>query len=341
MAAAHRLFLLGHHYLWRRDMSRCLKPIASMLVLLLLLGVEPVSPVITLAFVGDIMLGRGIAMAHHDGDWVNALAYITPYLSSADLALANLESPITSSSAPLKALKYDLRAPPESVSGLTNTGLDLLSLANNHSMDYGILGLQDTQKTLVNAGLIPIGSGSRPQWSTIHGLRLAFFAFEDINQPLNIDEVTQAIAQARRSGAVVIVSMHWGNEYQPGPTKRQRALAQALANAGVSLIWGHHSHVIQPVAWITSKSPRNLYIQNIIVSTLTIYGLGNALFDQYTPPDTRRSAVLLVTLAADGVKSIRVIPFQIDPRRGHIVPADAETAESVLHRLGLIEYFDH
>jgi poly-gamma-glutamate synthesis protein (capsule biosynthesis protein) len=341
MAAVRHQFLLGHHYLWHPDMPRYIKPIGSMFVLFLLLGIEPASPVVTLAFVGDIMLGRGIAMAHHDGNWANALAYITPYLSSADLALANLESPITMFSVPVKPLKYDLRASPESISGLTNTSLDFLSLANNHAMDYGILGLQETQKTLMNAGLNYIGPDSNPKWSTIRGLRLAFFSFEDVNQPLKMEEVTQAVVLARQSGAVVIVSMHWGNEYQPGPTKRQRALAQALADAGVSLIWGHHSHVMQPMAWITSKSARNLHNLNTITSTLVFYGLGNALFDQYTPPDTRRSAVLLVTLAADGVKSIKVIPFQIDPRRGCIVPADAETAEVVIHRLEPIDNFYH
>ena len=110
----------------------------------------PASPEIQIALLGDLMLGRGVAQSASI-DRAAPLAWLADDLQSADLALANLESPLTAR--PLEnPAGYDLRAGPEAAAGLAASGLDLLSLANNHSLDSGPAGLDDTRTALATPG---------------------------------------------------------------------------------------------------------------------------------------------------------------------------------------------
>jgi poly-gamma-glutamate synthesis protein (capsule biosynthesis protein) len=172
-----------------------------------------------------------------------------------------------------------------------------------------------------------------PVYREVNGLHLAFLAFEDISSPLDEDAAEQAIHSSRLTGALVVVSIHWGMEYQGGASNRQKYLAQEFAFAGAALIWGHHPHVLQPAEWIGaqpfggSKPSQGC--------TLVLYSLGNALFDQVGLDDTRRSALVMVTLDADGVTSIRTVPFKIDVVNSRIVQPDAGTVKKIQDKLNL------
>lgn len=279
------------------------------------------------------MLGRGVTPGE------DSLAYLAPYLQSADLALTNLESPLTT--IPSQTSGYTLCAPPDRVRFLAEAGLDLLSLANNHSLDCGLDGLAETESTLHAAGLMPLGSADEPVYRTINGLRLAFLAFEDISAPLDGEAAAQAIREAHDTGALVIVSIHWGVEYQGGASERQRQLAQQFVDAGAILIWGHHPHVLQPAEWIgpepcegsdPAATPQDRPSQGC---TLVIYSLGNALFDQGGLADTRHSALVLVELDEDGIRSAHAIPFEIDIQHSRVMEADEQVAQAILGQLGL------
>jgi poly-gamma-glutamate synthesis protein (capsule biosynthesis protein) len=165
----------------------------------------------------------------------------------------------------------------------------------------------------------------KPVYREANGLQLAFLAFDDISSYLNENAAVQAIRSARLTGALVIVSVHWGAEYQGGASDRQISLAQQFAAAGAALVWGHHPHVLQPAAWVETVQGK----------TLVLYSLGNALFDQGGLDDTRRSVLVVVTLDADGVTSIRIVPFEIDVVNSRIVQPDAGTAEKIQVRLNL------
>ncbi len=269
------------------------------------------------------MLGRGVT----PGD--SSLAYLAPYLQSADLALANLESPLTT--APPIISAYNLCAPPERVRFLAKSGLDLFSLANNHALDCGPQGLAETESTLVTFGLTPLGPQSVPVYRTINGIQLAFLAFEDVSAPLDVETATQVIQKAYDNGALVIVSIHWGMEYQGGASERQKWLAAQFAQAGAALIWGHHPHVIQPAEWIQPPAGS----EPAGGSTLVLYSLGNALFDQGGLADTRRSALVLVELDENGVRSARAVPFVIDIQHSRLEAANDQVAQVILERLGL------
>jgi len=275
---------------------------------------------VTLALLGDINLGRGVSPT------ADSLAYLAPELRRADLALANLESPLApyvrSGAA---TVSYNLCAPAERAPLLAAWGLDLLSLANNHDRDCGPDGLAQTGAALQASGLTPLLPNADPVYLTIHGLRLAFLAFDDVSAPLDADAAAQSIRNAGAGGALVIVAVHWGLEYQGGEDDRQVILARRFAGAGAALIWGTHPHVLQPAEWLKAGGRR----------TLVLYSLGNALFDQQGLADTRRSALILATLGADGVQSVRAVPFAINVAASRVISADTASTASVRERLHL------
>jgi poly-gamma-glutamate capsule biosynthesis protein CapA/YwtB (metallophosphatase superfamily) len=309
------------------------------IVLLILLTGCQAKPTVSLALAGDLMLGRGV------NPTIDSLAYLTPELEAADLALANLESPLAdagesfhmpgmNNQAGSPATRFNLCAPPKVGSGaspgeraslLSGWGFDLLSIANNHTLDCGTYGAADTISGLEQAGITPIGPGMEPVLREVNGIQLAFLAFDDISTALNEAAALEAIRSAHDAGALVIVSIHWGMEYQGGASERQKSLAQEFAEAGATLLWGHHPHVLQPAAWIESAQGR----------TLVLYSLGNALFDQPGLEDTRQSALAVVSLNEDGVKSARIVPFEIDVVNSRVVEAEAEVKEKIHERLDL------
>jgi poly-gamma-glutamate capsule biosynthesis protein CapA/YwtB (metallophosphatase superfamily) len=256
------------------------------------------------------MLGRDV---HPSAE---TFAYIEPFLRSANLTLANLESPLTRSSIQTSS-PYALCALPERVDLLANAGFDLLTLANNHIFDCGEQGVLDTQSALTGAGLGFVGPDSEPVYHEINGVQLAFLAF-DATGEFNLERAVQAVRSVKETGAIVIISIHWGAEYQAGASKFQKEIAAQLAGVGAALIWGHHPHVLQPAEWIDEGR------------TLVFYSLGNALFDQYGLTDTRQSALVLVTLGPKGVLDYRAIPFVIDAPKGRIIEADTKSAQAIL-----------
>ena len=265
---------------------------------------------ITVSLLGDVMLGRGVQPTSE------TFAYLKPFLSSTDLALANLESPLTGVP-PATGSSYVLCAPSVNVHVLADAGFDLLSIANNHNLDCGTNGLAETKAALVEAGLGYIGPDPEPVYRSINGIPVALLAFDATTDSFDIESAVQAVRLARETGALVLVSIHWGMEYQAGASFDQKQLALQLADAGTTLIWGHHPHVLQPSEWIGGRK------------TLVLYSLGNALFDQHGLESTRQSVLMLVTLNSEGVVDFRAVPFLIDVQNNRVVQAGDDDAQRI------------
>lgn len=278
---------------------------------------------VTLALLGDINLGRGVNPSK------DTFAYLKPVLDSVDLAMANLESPLTTKPVVTKS-PYALCTKPERAEFLREAGFDMLSFANNHDLDCGLSGRKETLFTLKQYGLDAIPPSLVPAYREVNGVKLAFLA---VNATWAFDReyLLTAISSAHKQGAVVVVSVHWGDEYS-SQNKFQKTLAKQMAEAGASLIWGHHPHVLQPVDWIDIPC-NSRDTSKICRHTLVLYSLGNALFDQYGLPDTRRSALIMAHLDKDGVQEFHAIPFVIDEPRSRLVAADDATAKIILERL--------
>ena len=239
---------------------------------------------------------------------------------------------------------YVFRAPPEAASALAQAGFDLLTLANNHAMDYGVEGLLEALQWLHAAGLVTAGAGEnaeaahRPAMLEVQGLKLAFLAYVDVPvevrgfdarrwqataerpgvawaEPARIQSDVQA---ASRQADAVIVLLHSGYEYVPQPSPPQQAVAQAALGAGAVLVIGHHAHVLQPVEF---------YGRRVIA-----FGLGNFAFEDAGPP---MSAILNVWLDADGVREIGFTPIWIeaDGRPRPVTPEEARDIHSRLQEL--------
>jgi poly-gamma-glutamate synthesis protein (capsule biosynthesis protein) len=294
------------------------------LLIFSLAACQPKASSVSLALLGDLMVGRGV-YAEPD-----SLAYLVPDLSAADLALANLESPLALS-LPAIDSTYNLCASSVRADLLHDWSFDLLSLTNNHSFDCGPDGPAQTRSILEAVGIMSIGPGMKPIYREVNGVHLAFLAFDDISSLLDEKTAVQVIRSARLTGALVVVSIHWGAEYQGGASDRQKSLAQEFAQAGAALIWGHHPHVLQPAEWISTQPREGLKPSQ--GRTLVLYSLGNALFDQGGLDDTCQSALVVVTLDADGVTSVRTIPFKTDIINSRVMQPDAGAEEKIRDRL--------
>lgn len=271
---------------------------------------------VTLALLGDFNLGRGVEAQP------GSFSYLDEMLSTADLALANLESPFGDGK-PADGGEYNLCAPTALAHFPADWGFDILSLVNNHANDCSSAGMAETESTLATVSLT--GLTLEPEIVHINGMELVFLAFEDVASDLDEGAAIEAIRWVDSEESVVIISIHWGMEYQGAPSDRQKDLARQFAEAGADVIWGHHPHVLQPVEWVETSRGK----------TLVLYSLGNALFDQGGLEDTRQSALLLVTLTTDQIIEVESIPFIIDVANSMIIAPSAEDVEEISRRLNL------
>jgi poly-gamma-glutamate capsule biosynthesis protein CapA/YwtB (metallophosphatase superfamily) len=306
-----------------RPLIKSFLAFASLLLLIHPFGARPEGTV-QLALLGDVMLGRDVARAAGQSGQRLPLAALQPDLAGSDLAFANLESPLTGVPAP--AGSFDLRAPTGMVAALTSSGLDVVSVANNHALDGGPAGLAGSLAVLDRVHILAVQDSAAAITRQVNGLSVAWLAFDDVTHPLDIPRSLEKIAAASAAADLVVVSVHWGLEYAPAPTQREKILARQWVEAGADLVVGHHPHVLQPAEVITRRDGR---------TALVLYSLGNAVFDQHSPPETCRSALILVTAGRQGITAWHVVPFRIDPTRGLILPSDEKTAAFVRSRLNL------
>jgi len=261
---------------------------------------------ISLLAVGDVMLSRSIEerMRAYGADYpFRALA---PLVQQADIAVANLECVLTQKGDPVEK-GYTFRAHPQLAAGLKDAGFDLVSLANNHTFDYGLDGLYETIAALQRQGIRTVGGGVQadaPVVLDVRGLRVAFLARNAVGTPQpgiawagSEDEVAAAVLQAKRQADVVVLLLHAGAEYSPEPTEEQVRLARAAVQAGAALVIGHHTHVTQP----TER----------LAGAFVAYGLGDTVFDIDIVDAARDGAVLWVVLSRDGVAQVLWIPTRI------------------------------
>jgi poly-gamma-glutamate synthesis protein (capsule biosynthesis protein) len=272
------------------------------------------SATVRILFAGDVMLGRGVAEAGVADPW-SLLEGVRPAVAAADLAVANLESPLTTRPHDPGTGPNALEAPPEAAELLRAAGFDAVAIANNHAGDAGAGTVDDTHSALDAAGVRAVGGGTdvgeafRPVVIPAEGVRVAFLAFDATGQGprarpasagiawWDVSLVREAVARAREVADVVAVGIHGGLEYSPAPDGHLRRLARTLAGWGVDVVWGHGPHVIQPIRVIDPDGDGR--------PTIVATSLGNLLFDQRAPR-TRRGALLEVIGDRKGVIAFRV-----------------------------------
>lgn len=268
---------------------------------------ENVKNIARLSAVGDVMVHSAQleAQSNSDGTYSfdNNFRYIKDIISDSDISIANLETTINPNR-PCSGYP-SFNAPKELLHTLKDTGFDIISTVNNHSLDTGYSGLLSTVNEIENIGLEVVGTKSKVENKNYSiksvkdiNIGIASFSYGEIiknqkylnsikagnaNDLMNVidvnsvqksfDIIKKEIDLMKSEGAeFIIIMLHWGEEYVQTPTKYQTELAQLLANEGVDLILGSHPHVVQPIEYVKSE--------NSDKECLVVYSMGNIISNQ-------------------------------------------------------------
>jgi poly-gamma-glutamate synthesis protein (capsule biosynthesis protein) len=269
----------------------------------------------TLIFLGDVGLGRTmeakLARYGPDYPWTGW----GPLVSDAGLAVANLEGVLTTQGRPMDK-SYLIRGHPYWAQSLEAAGFDLVTLANNHALDFGQEGLVETLDRMESMGIVAVGAGRTaqdarlPALFNLEGLRVAVlgYAARRWNGSVDVPEteriawadprlVREDVQAVGDESDLVVVLLHAGTEYASEPSADQVAVAHAAIDAGAGLVVGHHPHVTQTV---------ERYADGLIV-----YSLGDAVFD-IPRRDAMRGHLLRVIAGRDGLLGAELWPFWIE-----------------------------
>lgn len=287
---------------------------AKILLMLLLLLPTVARAEVIIQAVGDVMLGgRWESQVARDG-YDHPFEKIAAELKKSDITLVNLEAPLTDRGSEYTDKKYRFRIKPQAAAALKKAGITTVTLANNHSMDYGAVGLFDTLQQLDKAGIGYVGAGEnlaaarRPLIYDIRGTKVAllgysltlpqeFWAGEKRagTAPLLEKLVKEDITLARKQASIVLVTAHWGEEGTTRLREYQPRLARMMIDSGADAVIGHHPHVLQGV---------ETYKRGII-----FYSLGNFAFAHKSRIADR---TMLVRLRFEGNKrTAELLPVNV------------------------------
>jgi len=260
-------------------------------------------------------------------------AHVKSLLAGADLRFGNLECTLSERGLQPKDFhSVQMRGHPAYVAGLVEAGFHVLNHANNHSMQHGPEPFLDTVRMLKQADIgvcgVAQGTASTPVIVTTNGLRVGFLGYSlrprqyFSETPLyaegSSESITADVRALRPSCEIVVVSLHWGDEFIDRPAPADVQLAHAVVDAGADLIIGHHPHVLRGVeqygaGWI-------------------VYSLGNFVCDMLWEDELRDTAVAECRLTPAGVEHVRLIPMRINDD-SQPVPLNGESAARLDRRL--------
>ncbi|MCP4571093.1 MAG: CapA family protein [bacterium] len=263
-----------------------------------------------------IMVGRGVGTALGRDPDFDLFGGIRNLLGTADLATANLECALSDPPRFSLPSRRECRGPVRGIHSLTHAGFHALSLANNHSQQYGREAFDGTVASLDDAGIRVVGRAAGdtgrclPVDLQVNGLDLRVLGYSlrprqhFTGRPQYAEGPREAIlhdiGEARAAGALAVVSIHWGDEFVASPTREQVDLGHAMIEAGCSLVIGHHPHVLQ--GW------------ERVGSGVILYSLGNFVFDMPWQTALRRAAVCEITLSKAGCGDVTWHPITQDGR---------------------------
>jgi len=274
---------------------------------------------LTIAAVGDLMLGNRTEPFLRKFGPAYPFAEVMPFLGKADVVVGNLESPISARGKAVENKKFTLRAGPIAAEALKQANIRVVTLANNHMMDFGPLALQDTLAVLNENGILAAGAGMdlddarSPALLKIKGKTLAFLSYS-LTFPLEFyasagwpgtapgyEEFVKAdIEKVRPAADLVIVSFHWGAELMPAAKDYQVELGHKAIDWGADVVLGHHPHVLQEI--------------EIYQGRMIAYSLGNFVFGSESDR-TNASMILLLTFRGKGLVKVEAVPLDVNNYR--------------------------
>lgn len=271
------------------------------------------SPQVTLLVVGDIMLDRNVRNQIDESGFENYFKGVRNLVSGVDIAVANLEGPFTtfpSVTTNLKNKELKFTFDPALAPKLADLGFDILGLANNHSMNFGKEGFTMTKTYIRNANMSYYGDpNNRDGLSVVlekNGIILGFVGFHEFTY-INFDKVLAEIDRIRPTVDFLVITPHWGVEYEKQPTENMQKWAREFIDHGGDVVIGAHPHVIGEVEEYAGKK--------------IFYSLGNFAFDQYFSKETSEGLAVKIALekVGDKIEPIYTLTRVTINRQGVIV----------------------
>ncbi len=277
---------------------------------------------------GDIIFGRTVhsRMVQYD-DFARPLRKVAPRLRDADLTIANLECSMSDNTEkPDDPFTFMFTTNAAAVEGLVLAGIDGVSLANNHSMNFGALGLSDTLAGLAANKITAFGGGMnlsearKPGLFTAKGVSFAFLGYDGITAedygagpnwpgtcPLQMDLVLEDLARAKQGNPDFIIPyFHWSEEYVSVPSALMRRIAHQAIDNGAAMVLGSHPHWVQGTEWYKGKP--------------ILYSLGNFVFDQEWSEETKQGMFAEIVIRNKKIARVRLVPVLIeDYNQPHIL----------------------
>jgi hypothetical protein len=247
-------------------------------------------------FVGDVMLARNVEFLMRQKDVTYPFAGSVFKQRGEKFIVGNFESAIPNNHVPTEAEQMIFSVDATLLPTLKTVGFTHFSLANNHSFDYGVLGLENTKKELFNNELITFGDPNDVNTNSVAFIDcgkevVALVGLHALEQVPSEKEIESLLMHAGTRSDFQIVYVHWGTEYELSANDQQHALATMLITAGADLIVGHHPHVTQNI--------------DIIDGVPVFYSLGNFIFDQYFSKETQQGLTINLDLE---LATIELIP---------------------------------
>jgi poly-gamma-glutamate capsule biosynthesis protein CapA/YwtB (metallophosphatase superfamily) len=276
-------------------------------------------PLFSMLFVGDVMLDRGIretVETKYGGDYLKMFDFIKTSIARSDVSILNLEGPASDKGSDKYNL-YSFRMDPDVLKVLRTVGFNVISFTNNHVGDWGRDAFNDTidraghkDFTVIGAGL-DYNSAKKPIILEKSGIKVGFLGFSDVGPNsmesseetsgillLSDPNLESIIKEAKKDINHLVVVVHWGEEYRTDPTERQIEFGRRLVDWGVTVVVGHHPHVIEP-----TEKYKNGFIA---------YSLGNFIFDQHFSKETMEGEILEITLNKNGIESSNIKKVVLD-----------------------------
>jgi poly-gamma-glutamate synthesis protein (capsule biosynthesis protein) len=271
-----------------------------------LVDLENLDPekLVTLTATGDVIPARSVnyKMASYN-NFKYPFEKTADFLKEADLTFVNLEAPLTKN-CPVTREGMVFCGSQRFVEGLTGAGVDIVSLANNHSGNYGKEGLEQTIQLLTENHLDYTGLDNI-LIKEIKGQRFAFLGFNGVGPSFDKADIKEKIIEAKTKADLVIVAPHWGKEYvsvpevSPGVAPdNPREIAHLMIDSGADLIIGNHPHWVQGLEMYKGR--------------LITYALGNFIFDQMWSQETREGVVGKYIFYANKLIDVRFYPVLIE-----------------------------
>lgn len=300
---------------------------------------------ITIGFMGDVMIGRLVNEMIPTKGYVYPWGNTLPLLQSTDLRIINLENTLTTYHEKNPKV-FNFKALPDRIETLKTAHIDIVNLANNHSLDFKQEGLNETIAILDKAGIQHVGAGTNDQEASApaivvkNNIKIGIIGYTDNeptwkaaeNQPginyieigntTDLEKIKKQVVVLRNLVDIIIVSLHWGPNMQQRPSQKFVQFAHHLVDSGVDIIHGHSSHIFQGI---------EIYKNKVIM-----YDTGDFIDDYAIDPLLRndQSFFFAINVSKNGPQSVTITPVIINNM--HVNIAEEKEKEEIMHRMQLL-----